>query len=62
MAENVLAWKELIATLDSHQKLFNDQLVRLKKGDFSPDPNSALLEPIKQYSRSVHVMILILYC
>jgi hypothetical protein len=53
MMENEDAWKELVKTLDTHQQRFNEQLGRLKAEKIDADPNSALLGPIKQYSRSV---------
>jgi len=53
MAENRQGWRELLVTLDDHQKTFNDQLTRLKVEDTVPDPDSPLLGPVTQYSRSV---------
>jgi hypothetical protein len=53
MMENEDAWKELVRTLDTHQRDFNEQLGRLKAKDLDTDHNSPLLGPIKQYSESV---------
>jgi hypothetical protein len=53
MMENEDAWRELVRTLDTHQQRFNEQLARLKAKDLEVDPNSALLGPIKQYSKLV---------
>jgi hypothetical protein len=53
MMENEDSWKELIKTLDTHQQHFNEQLGRLKADDIDADSESALLGPIKQYSKSV---------
>jgi hypothetical protein len=50
MIENKEAWKKLIATIDDHQKVFNEQLVWMKKDDLVPDPESPLLAPVKQYA------------
>jgi hypothetical protein len=50
MIENKEARKKLISTIDDHQRVFNEQLVRMKKDDLVPDPESPLLGPIKQYA------------
>jgi hypothetical protein len=50
MAENRQAWRDLLTTFDEHQKVFNDQLTRLKVEDKVPDPESPLLGPVIQYS------------
>ncbi|KIM22150.1 hypothetical protein M408DRAFT_28960 [Serendipita vermifera MAFF 305830] len=53
MVENRQAWQGLLATIDDHQKTFNDQLVRLKVDDMVPDPESPLLAPVMQYSETL---------
>jgi hypothetical protein len=50
MTENRQAWRGLLVTFDDHQKVFNDQLARLKVEDMVPDPESPLLGPVIQYS------------
>jgi len=51
MVENRQGWRDLIATIDEHQEVFNKQLIRLKADDTVPDPESPLLAPVIQYSR-----------
>jgi hypothetical protein len=53
MVENKESWKELLFTIDEHQRLFNEQLSRMHVENLVPDPESALLAPVKQYAESV---------
>ncbi|KIM23456.1 hypothetical protein M408DRAFT_263466 [Serendipita vermifera MAFF 305830] len=53
MVENRKGWRHLLNTIDEHQKTFNDQLQRLKADNSVPDPDSPLLEPVKQYSEKL---------
>jgi hypothetical protein len=50
MVENRAAWRDLLVTIDDHQKVFNEQLIRLKAENMVPDPESPLLGPVIQYS------------
>jgi hypothetical protein len=54
MVENRVGWRELLGTIDEHQKVFNEQLMRLKADNMVPDPESPLLGPAIQYSGYVH--------
>jgi len=56
MAENRIAWRQLLVTIDNHQKTFNEQLMRLKAENMVPDPESPLLGPVKQYSEYASVL------
>jgi hypothetical protein len=57
MVENRVGWRELLGTIDDHQKVFNEQLMRLKADNMVPDPESPLLGPAIQYSGYVHIPI-----
>jgi hypothetical protein len=48
--ENWEGWEMLLIKIDEHQKVFNNQLKRLKAADHVPDPDSPLFAPIKQYA------------
>lgn len=50
MVENKEAWRELISTIDDHQRIFNEHLRRLDREDLIPYPGSPLLAPVKQYA------------
>jgi hypothetical protein len=57
MVENRVGWRELLGTIDDHQKVFNEQLTRLKADSMVPDPESPLLGPAIQYSRYIRKLI-----
>jgi hypothetical protein len=57
MAENRTAWRELLTTVDEHQKVFNEQLTRLKAENMVPDPESPLLGPVLQYSKYIDIFL-----
>jgi hypothetical protein len=54
MVKNRVGWRELLGTIDDHQKVFNEQLTRLKADNMVPDPESPLLGPAIQYSGCVY--------
>jgi hypothetical protein len=51
MVENKEAWKDLYETLVHHGDQFNKQLVRLKQNNTKPNEASAILGPLKDYSK-----------
>ena len=53
MAENRTAWRKLLTAIDEHQKVFNEQLERLKVETTVPDPDSPLLGPVIQYLKYI---------
>jgi hypothetical protein len=50
MVENRGAWRRLVEEVDGHQRLFNEQLERMRVADEVPDPDSPLLAPVRQYA------------
>ena len=51
MDENQDAWKSIFEAVRIDNEVFRKQLERMEAEDIAPDPESPLLQPIKDYAQ-----------